>query len=409
MNFLAIALLVAASPEPFYTYIGRLGTDSFLLAWGTRDAIGRESASLGEATVRVDGRELKSTRNWIEVGGLRPDETYAYAVQVGDRRAEGRVRTHPVQAERLSFLVIGDYGTGQPEQYELARAMARVVTEKADTESPVRFVLTTGDNIYAKRILLLFLSRTGSKDKHWEKTFFEPYREILGSVPFYPSPGNHDGDESEDAGDLVQYLDNFFFPGPPPLPTRYYHFNFGGLADFFALDSTRNAPPGGELIYKRGGKQSLWLEEELRAARARWKIPYFHHPPFTAGPRHEPSESELAHFLTAFETHGVAVVFSGHEHNLQVSERNKGTGDVRYVVTGAGGELRTGTPKRFTFKGTSAPKLLAGWARELHFLLVEIDGSRMRVSPLTFGGRMVKLEPGAKAALPFEIVLDDWH
>ncbi len=35
---------------------------------------------------------------------------------------------------------------------------------------------------------------------------------------------------------MTAYLDNFFFPAPHPA--RYYRFSFGGLADFFALDST---------------------------------------------------------------------------------------------------------------------------------------------------------------------------
>ena len=60
-----------------------------------------------------------------------------------------------------------------------------------------------------------------------------------------------------------------------------------------------------------------------------WKIPYFHHPPFNAGPRHPAAADEVPHFIESFKREGVKVVFSGHEHNFQFSrktERPEGSG-----------------------------------------------------------------------------------
>lgn len=380
---LALALLLASPEKPFYTYVGRIGVDSFLLAWGTRDAIGRTSPSHGEATAFVDGRVLRTRQNWIEVTGLRADQTYEYELLLGGQEFRGKVRTYPDESERLSFLVLGDYGKGNDAQRRLAQAMAQKVEERADGPSPVRFVLTTGDNLYAQVNLPFLKTRTGSQDKHWEETFFEPYREILKSTPFYPTPGNHDGDESEDEGDLVAYLDNFFFPGAK-AGARYYAFGFGRLAEFFALDSTKNAPRGGAFVYAPGGAQSLWLKARLEAAKAPWKIPYFHHPPFTAGPHHRPSYEALRHWTDLFQAEGVRVVFNGHEHNFQLSTEDGPTGGVCYVVTGAGGELRDGKPGKFNVQGMS---FLRAWTAQVHFLLVEIEGPRMTIAPITFEGR----------------------
>jgi hypothetical protein len=46
---------------------------------------------------------------------------------------------------------------------------------------------------------------------------------------------------------------------------------------------------------------------------------------------------------------------------------------VHYVVSGAGGKLRTEPPRAFAEANTVA------WAAEGHFLLVQVDGDRCRI------------------------------
>lgn len=90
------------------------------------------------------------------------------------------------------------------------------------------------------------------------------------------------------------------------IPARYYTFSFGGLADFFALDSTDNTesgPPAPQ--YGPHSPEFVWMQQAVMGSRAAGKIPYFHHPPFTAGPAHPSSFSELHHWLRLFERSGV--------------------------------------------------------------------------------------------------------
>ena len=61
-------------------------------------------------------------------------------------------------------------------------------------------------------------------------------------MPFFPTLGNHDGNETEKRADLPAILDNF--PYPQDKPARYYKFTYGDLAEFFGLDSTRNSETG---------------------------------------------------------------------------------------------------------------------------------------------------------------------
>jgi hypothetical protein len=62
-------------------------------------------------------------------------------------------------------------------------------------------------------------------------------------------------------------------------------------------------------------------------------------------------------------------MFSGHEHNFQHSKAD----GIDYFVTGAAGKFRARTPDRFEEARTLS------WSNQCHFLLVRIDGDRMRV------------------------------
>jgi hypothetical protein len=404
----AAAVLLAAFPliaQDVRVYVGRITPQSVLLAWGatvgrSENTIGRDSVSLGPAEVRLGGRTLTTGRNWIEVSGLTPDTRYDYEILIKGRRVGGgEVQTYPERAARLAFFVIGDYGNGSPGQRAVAEAMWREFERRAQSGNPVRFVLTVGDNIYADIRLPGIDLRSGDADRDWEPKFFGPYRELIRRIPFYPTLGNHDGNATENRGDLPTYLDNFFFPDN--RPERWYEFSYGGLADFFALDTTENTLTGPPApVYLPAGEQSRWLARALPQSKAPWKIPYFHHPPFTAGPEHPPSRKALEGWLDLFQKNGVRVVFSGHEHNFQFSEDSGATGHIRYIVSGAGGSLRRGNVER-----AMAAAHIEGWAAMRHFLAVEIDGAEMRVTPIAPGGMDVRDRHGNLVPLPLVIRL----
>lgn len=401
---LFLALAVSAFAQKYYVYVGNVNTDSALLAWGTTDGnntIGRSSVSHGEATVKIDGRSLSSRQNWIVIGNLKPDTSYPYEVALhGQTVGKGTVRTWPVSATKLVFFVIGDYGNGSKTQWAVAKAMADEFQKRAATPDPVRFVLTTGDNIYGDISTFAFGFRgTGASDRDWGTKFFGPYEPILQQIPFYPTLGNHDGNETEKHADLGAYLDNFFFPGDKPA--RYYTFSYGKLADFFALDSTRNTESGSaQAAYLENGAEFQWMRNALPQSQALWKIPYYHHPVFNAGPRHVSSYRELQHWIKLFSNSGVAVVFNGHEHNLQVSDVNELSGGVRFITSGAGGELREGNVATGMRKSN-----IVGWTAQNHFMVVEIDGKTMRITPVSFEPVKVVDPDGKTLNLPLTVTL----
>ncbi len=397
---------VSARADRFYAYVGALAENSAILAWGAvggeGNTIGRSSPSHGSAIVEVDSRKIEeNTENWILIQDLKPNTKYPYRIYLKKELvAEGSFQTWAAKADKLAFFVIGDYGNGSEGQRKVAEAMVKEYLLRADTDNPIRFVLTTGDNIYGERSVFLRYHHTGSEDKDWREKFFQPYGSLLREVPFYPTLGNHDGNETEAHEDLATYLDNFFFPHG--TPQRYYRFNYAGLAEFYALDSSNSKQASADKpIYLKGGIEEKWLQEAMAAPRITpWRIAYFHHPPFNAGPRHPADLVVLGHLVEELQRGGVQVVFNGHEHNFQFSERNSQTGGIEYVISGAGGELRKGD-----VHANMQSANIAGWSPQLHFLVVEIAGKTMRITPKSFEPVEVVNAKGEQIEMPLVVQL----
>jgi len=231
----------------------------------------------------------------------------------------------PNRPGSLKFAAIGDNGTGDQPQYDVAAQM-----ERWHQQFAFDMVIMLGDNLYGSQ-----------QPADFVRKFERPYKVLLDSgVKFYASLGNHDN-RSNDAYPL------FNMHGE-----RYYSYARNGVR-FIVLDSNVLDSP-----------QLEWLETTLRNANEPWKIAYFHHPLYSDGGRHG-SEVELRVKLEPlFLKYGVNAVYSGHDHIYERLVPQKG---IAYFVAGASGELRQGDLKRST---TTA----AGFDQDRSFMLNEIAG-----------------------------------
>lgn len=378
-------------------WVATLDATSCTLAWGTTDGrklntLGKDARGIGKVAIEFGEQRISSDAAWYKISGLKPDTTYPYRLLLdGKPFASGKVRTWAAESRQLTFFVIGDWGNASRHQYEVAAAMEKERQRLENTATPVRFVVTTGDNIY----------KGGSQDAHWERKFFLPYAATISAIPFYATLGNHDGNESENPLDLNTYLDNFFSPAGPMQ--RWYHFRYGNFVEIFALDSTTNQNPGPKApAYLASGEQSQWLKKEIDALKgdsgAAWKLAAFHHPLFTAGPNHPPALTKLSHWHQWFRDNAFSAVFTGHEHNLQMSELNEATGGIQYVVSGAGGELRASS-----VRSRMPARNIRAWAPQVHYLRVDIDGDQMRITPLSYKQIDIVDAAGKPVAVPFVV------
>lgn len=247
----------------------------------------------------------------------------------------------PLKPNSVRFAVIGDMGTGEPPQYEIAQKMV-----DARANFPFDFVIMLGDNIYG-----------GSSPHDFEAKFEMPYKRLLdGGVKFYATLGNHDKD-SERSYKL------FNMNGE-----SYYTFKKGN-ARFFALNSNYMDP-----------KQLSWLENQLQGADNKdWKICYFHHPLYSSGRMHGPATDLRRSLEPLFTKYGVDVVFAGHEH---VYERVHPQHGIFYFTEGASGELRSGNLGRSAITDR-------GFDSDRTFMLVELAGDEMYFQTISRTGATV--------------------
>jgi 3',5'-cyclic AMP phosphodiesterase CpdA len=234
----------------------------------------------------------------------------------------------PNRADSVKFAVMGDMGTGDKPQYEVADRMAAAHTAfKFDT------VIMLGDNLYGSQTPADFVQK-----------FERPYKPLLDAgVKFYAALGNHDAQSNPN-------YKLFNMDGK-----RYYSYTKGGVR-FFVLDTDVLDPP-----------QRAWIEQALQSSNDRWKICYFHHPLYSDGGRHGSSVDLRVILEPIFIKYGVNVVFSGHDH---IYERIAPQHGITYFVSGSAGQLRKGDLKK-------SPLTAAGFDQDQTFMLVEVAGDDM--------------------------------
>ena len=97
---------------------------------------------------------------------------------------------------------------------------------------------------------------------------------------------------------------------------RYYSFDWANV-HFVSLDSNLSL----ERAVTSGGPMLEWLNNDLRSTRQFWRVVYFHHPPYGAGPNQNDVHSLWIrqYAVPIFEANGVQLVLNGHEHSYQRS------------------------------------------------------------------------------------------
>ena len=342
------------------------GSESLVLAWQTDDSAAEFTVEYGStprygrrAEVKVARRggsaknEAGARLNYAAgLAGLRLATVYHYRVRCGGSSprvvAEGYCTTRKPRGQPIRFVAFGDNAYGEVGQ--------RAVAYHAYQARP-DFIMNTGDNVYESGL-----------DDEYQRYFFPIYNAdvanagvgapILRSVPFYSVIANHDlhgkdadGHPAADfdaAADGLAYYTNLYLPlnGPAPAPqivptvgdqARIAEFtaaagdrfprmgNYSldvGDVHFLCLDSNTYVDPT-DLGWRR------YIDADLGATDAIWRIVVYHHPAFNVGAEHY-EEQHMRVLSPIFEAHGVDFVLSGHEHNYQR------TRPLRFTPSGVG-------------------------------------------------------------------------
>jgi hypothetical protein len=321
------------------------------LQWGTADSmtIMWETAHACRGIVRYGlnaGRDQEvreaepCTIHEVTLTGLQSDMLYYYSTlsppEGASPDADGAVtlptdlRTFQTAAgpdAPVAFTVICD-SQAQPE------VVKRVA--EAMWEFRPQFALLGGD-----------LVTTGTNKKHWTEHYFPNMDPLASRVVVYPVLGNHEQNAS--------YYYNYMHL---PEPEYYYTFRRGQI-QFFMIDSNKDLSPGSE--------QYAWLDEQLAASDACWKICMHHHPPFSSDDDYgndwkKPlsqmtfGDTNAKQLVALYDKHAVDVVWNGHIHSyerswmLRAGKPVEKNGTVYMITGGAGGHLETFGPYRPAFQ-----------------------------------------------------------
>jgi len=249
--------------------------------------------------------------------------------------------TLPNKPDSLRFAIIGDSGTGSDSQYKVSGVLTA-----SRAKFPYELVLMLGDNLYY-----------GSGEKDYQKKFERPYKALLDSgLKFYATLGNHDNSNE-------RFYKPFNMNGE-----RYYSFKPKPGVRMFALDSNYMDKP-----------QLAWLEKELAASGADWKIAFFHHPLYSSGGSHGSDVQLREQLEPLFLKYGVDAVFSGHEHFYERIKPQKG---IYYFISGGAAKLRDGDVKS---SGLTAKAFDSGY----HFMLIELTKDALNFQVISDQGKTV--------------------
>lgn len=354
---------------------------SMIIAWETTTEATGEVIYFETLRIHADGngcfRTQEETRRTVATTGgaaciqqvmligLQPETLYHYQVRVQSVAGETCVsdvlpfKTAVNADTPFSFAVTSETGGTCSDEYnqEIFQQIARYRPD---------FLLMVGDSVCH-----------GRNYTDWERYFFGPARTLLHNTPFYLCLGNHE-ENAPWFYDFVAY----------PEPKNYYAFSYGN-SHLIALDSTaivayREGQPhlieGG---FEPGAPQYEFLVQELSQSKARWKIVFFHYPPYVSADYQVEAMRVVCPIL---EKYRVDLVFNSHtivyerSHPIRNGKIDLAQGIVYVVAGGAGNYDRWFHAKRawHTAQALGVP----------HFVHLSIADRRLELQAIDYQGRL---------------------
>ena len=278
----------------------------------------------------------------LQISGLNPGTKYFYEIGNRDGFYEGQSQNSyfqtspdPGSSGPTRIWVIGDFGTGQPEQKAVAEGYLQ---DKGEKHTDVW--VWVGDNAY-----------NIGKDIEFQVRVFDMYPEIFKNTVVWPCPGNHDYGSVNYITHEAPYYDIFTMPtkgeagGLPSGSESFFSFDYANI-HFVSLTSEWTS-----WIQTPGGVMQEWLEADLKQNKQDFTIVFWHQPPYSKGTH----DSDIPYGKMRMmreninpicERYGVDMVLTGHSHNYERS----------YLINGHYGTSGSFNPRKHIVDGSNGRK-----------------------------------------------------
>jgi len=271
----------------------------------------------GNSTVTLN--EAKpSLEHIFSLNDLQPDTNYWYQVNAGQKKY---FSTPPANGMGLHFAVASDahFGAGDSRNDLTAKMLQQI----ADPINKYNLFFSLGD-----------LVDYGFKDAQWQEAL-QTMSLNTSSIPVKYTAGNHD----TLLGGLNRY-ETYCDPKGMPLQsgTQLWQRIDVGTVHFLVIDLEWSAE-------SFNTAQSEWLEKQLVGTpQDDWTIVMGHGFYYASGAivdgwKWYDNPETISKLSPLFEKYGVDMVFSGHDHQLELLQKS----GVTYVICGTfGGTLESG-------------------------------------------------------------------
>jgi hypothetical protein len=244
------------------------------------------------------------------LAGISIDYATSVSPLVDSAKSETTITIEP--QKHVSFLVVGDSGTGTKPQRKVGLMMERRCRHKRPEG-----ILLLGDVVYPEGVASV-------DDPQWQDKVFSMYTgDCLKDVPIFPVLGNHDylGNAASwiEMGDLSQRW---------TFPSRHYSIVVPGLITIYALDSVY------PVRIKKHGIPNFGKSDTP------WTIAMGHHPlqsASSAGGGHR-GTSISSWIVKNLLCNRVDAYLAGHSHHLEYDPMEECNMD-QYISGAGGGEI----------------------------------------------------------------------
>lgn len=295
---------------------------SIIVKWRTLEnttGIVRYGTTLNSQTTII-ADSISQEDHAIVLTGLAPNSKYYYSIGTlaNDTLIGGDETfyfiTHPTAGteKKTTIWITGDAGRDNGLQRDMRDAYYNYMNgDHTD------LWLLLGDNAY----------EDGTEDQYQAAMFEKMFEDLLKQTNLYPTPGNHDLSKYDIPLIEAPYYNIFDLPvngeagGVPSGTEAYYSYDYGNI-HFISLDSYATDRDSTAVM-------ANWLKADLAATNQKWKIAYWHHPPYSKGSHDSddtsPNESggrliEMREqIVPLLENSGIDLVLNGHSHNYERS------------------------------------------------------------------------------------------